>query len=261
MKNAGRWTPEGPLPVLVALAALALAFGLRYALHEILGEYESFSFFYVAALLVCAYGGIWPSLLVVGGGLILGIYFFVPPFGAFGPITELDLVRVSTSLISMLTSVILIEWLQRTRYRAKILILGEKFRSKRLEETIARMERAEREARHSEQKLETIVATVPEILYVRRLDGKFEYVSGQFYELTGLPAGSLEEGGWIKAMHPEDAERITALTNKVAETGADEAGSFRLKLADGSYRHFDGHCHCTRDRHGKIIKWVGRASD
>src|SRR5258708_23234360 len=83
MKNAGKWVREGWSPMLVALGALAVAFALRYSLHQWLGEHSRFLFFTAAAILVCAYAGIWRAFFVAIAGLLLGFYFFVEPYESF----------------------------------------------------------------------------------------------------------------------------------------------------------------------------------
>ena len=90
MKNASRWVPPGPRPYVVAIIALGAAFCIRYALHGVLQENGSFVFFTVAAVVATAYGGIWPGMFVVIAGTLLAVYFFVPPFGAWGPIETRD---------------------------------------------------------------------------------------------------------------------------------------------------------------------------
>jgi hypothetical protein len=74
MKNAGRWVPEGWSPTHVALGALAMALAVRYALQQFLGEHYRFLFFTAAAVLVCAYAGIWRALFVTIAGLMLGFF-------------------------------------------------------------------------------------------------------------------------------------------------------------------------------------------
>jgi len=75
--------------------------------------------------------------------------------------------------------------------------------------------------------------------------------------LTGLPPGSLEAEGWIKAMHPDDVDLMKAIWQRVAETGGPEAAELRFQMSDGSYRLFRGLVQRVDDKHGRIIKWTG----
>src|SRR6185295_20375709 len=56
-----------------------VAFGLRYSLHETLGNRIPFAFFTLATLLAAWYGGLGPGLLAAITGLLLGDFFFLPP--------------------------------------------------------------------------------------------------------------------------------------------------------------------------------------
>lgn len=96
---------------------------------------------------------------------------------------------------------------------------------------------------------------------MRRLDGNFEYVNDEFYELTGLAPGSLEGGDWLQAIHPDDIDGVRAAWNRIIQSGADDASEFRLRMADGSYRRLAGRLTCIEDQRGKIIKWVGALAE
>jgi len=261
MKNAGRWVPEGRQPFLVAIIALAAAFAARYALHSLLEPHFRFVFFTAAAVLVCAYGGIWPASLVALAGLILSFYFFVEPFNSFDMPNSSDIAAMAVYLITTVVILILVEWLQRSKYEVRLYMLESKHQNKKLEELIARMERAETAARHHEQKIHVLAASVPEIWHLSTTDGKFEFVNARLYELTGMPHGSLEGDQWTKAMHPNDAELAAEIARRVEATSGEEETSIRLRTPDGRYESFDAECRCVNEeRHGKIIVWSGAMS-
>ena len=96
---------------------------------------------------------------------------------------------------------------------------------------------------------------------MRRLDGHFEYVNDEFYQLTGLAPGTLEGRGWLQVIHPDDAKDVQASWGRITATGGECPSGFRLRMADGSYRHFAGRLSCIEDKRGKIIKWAGIGSE
>src|SRR6266853_6316194 len=156
MKNAGRWVPEGWSPMLVALGALAVAFALRYTLHQWLGEHSRFLFFTAAAILVCAYAGIWRALFVAIAGLLLGFYFFVQPYESFSEPDAEDFGAIVVYLLTTLVMLFLVEWLQRSKYEAHILMLETKYRNKRLEEVLASLSEARNSASTNAERVDML---------------------------------------------------------------------------------------------------------
>jgi PAS domain S-box-containing protein len=257
MKNAGKWPPEGWSPLLVALGALAMAFAVRYSLHQYLGEHYRFLFFTAAAVLVCAYAGIWRALFVAIAGLLLGFYFFVEPYESFGEPDAEDFGAIVVYLLNTLVMLFLVEWLQRSKYEVRMLMLETKYKNKRLEEILENLARAENSASINAERVGMLAATVPHIWSVRRSGGKPDYFNVKLCEITGMSPGSLEGEGWTKAMHPNDAALVRDLSRHVEKTGARQEVSVRLRLADGAYHNFSVQCSRIEDKHGKVIVWSG----
>jgi PAS domain S-box-containing protein len=256
-KNSGRWAPGGLTSLLVALAALGAALALRYVLHIFLGEHFRFVFFWFAALLVGAYAGIWYGLLVASGGLVMAFYFFVPPYGSFSTLEATDLGSIMVYLLNMSVLLILIEWLQRSKHEARMLMLETKYRNKRLEEILHNLAESKKTVGNHAEKIEMLAATVPHIWSMRRSGGKIEYFSAELYEMTGMPRGTLDGEGWTKAMHPNDAGLVKDISRHVEESGVREEISVRLRLADGKYHSFSVQCSRLEDKHGRVIVWSG----
>ncbi|MGH8634924.1 MAG: DUF4118 domain-containing protein [Burkholderiales bacterium] len=63
----------------VAIAAVAVAFAIRYGIYGTLDNRIPFAFFTSATLIAAWYGGLGPGLLAAAAGLLLGDYFFLPP--------------------------------------------------------------------------------------------------------------------------------------------------------------------------------------
>ena len=63
----------------VAVAAVAVAFAIRYGIYGTLDNRLPFSFFTSATLVAAWYGGLGPGLLAAVAGLLLGDLFFLPP--------------------------------------------------------------------------------------------------------------------------------------------------------------------------------------
>jgi K+-sensing histidine kinase KdpD len=63
----------------VAVAAVAVAFAIRYGIYGTLDNRLPFAFFTSATLIAAWYGGLGPGLLAAAAGLLLGDLFFLPP--------------------------------------------------------------------------------------------------------------------------------------------------------------------------------------
>ncbi len=257
MKNSNRWAPASAWPYAAAVAAVLIAFAIRSMLQPLLGEHYSYSLFTIASIVIAAYGGYAPALLVVVSGWAIGTYFFVPPYGAISDIDVLDVARLGGYLVMNVSIVLLIEWLQRSRYEARIHLQVARQNLDALKRKEAELRQALQLAQRTQQTLQALAAASPAIWHIQRLDSRFEYVNDEFYRLTGLPPGSLEAEGWTKAMHPDDVELMKTIWRRVAETGNREAAELRFQMADGSYRAFQGWVQRVDDKHGHIVKWTG----
>jgi PAS domain-containing protein len=259
--NAGAWAPDGWKPALVAVGALAAALALRAVLHPFMGEHFRFVFFWFAALLVCAYGGIRYGIFVAIAGLVLAFYFFVPPYGSFSGLEATDLASITVYLLNTSALLILIEWLRRSRHETRLLMLETKYRNKRLEEILQNLAESRKVVDNQSEKIQMLAATAPHIWSMRRSGGTIEYFSADLYKMTGAPPGSLDGEGWTKAMHPNDAQLVKDLSRQVEESGVSEEISVRLRLADGEYHRFTAQCSRIEDRHGRVIVWSGPATE
>jgi K+-sensing histidine kinase KdpD len=65
------------------LAAVALALAARWLLDPILADYWPYPTFVLAVIFAAWHGGLRPALVALALGLLLGLYFFVPPRFSF----------------------------------------------------------------------------------------------------------------------------------------------------------------------------------
>jgi K+-sensing histidine kinase KdpD len=100
----------------VAVAAVAIAFAIRYGIYGTLDYRLPFSFFTSATLIAAWYGGLGPGLLAALAGLLLGDLFFLPPRQegeAYG-----EVVRTGIGIYAMnATLIVLLFALLHTRLR------------------------------------------------------------------------------------------------------------------------------------------------
>ncbi len=257
LRNAKRWAAGRGGGYPAAAAALFVATLVRMELHPIFQANSPFVTYLIGAFLIEFYFGLGPSLVVALGGVLIGVFFFVPPFGELLMPELGDLVFVIGYVVVALLGIVLIETLQRSRYELRLLREVAQARLEMLERS--RVERADaiEVARTSDRRYRELAARASAVMYMRRLDGNFEYLNDEFYALTGLDHGALDGETWARAVHPDDLAAQQSQWREVAMTGEEQESSFRIRGADGRYRLFAGSVRCLEDKRGKIIRWSG----
>jgi len=100
----------------VAIAAVAVAFAIRYGIYGTLDNRLPFAFFTSATIIAAWYGGLGPGLLAALAGLLLGDFFFLPRHAAGDAMGEAE--RTAIGIYAMNTSLIVVLfWRLHSRMR------------------------------------------------------------------------------------------------------------------------------------------------
>jgi PAS domain S-box-containing protein len=125
---------------------------------------------------------------------------------------------------------------------------------------------AEETLRDSEERYRILTEVSPQAIWMGDSDSGITYCNQYWFDYSGLTMEQTSGYGWICIIHPDDRvgvarhwhdtsmEAVTNATNYEAEI------RFR-RVSDGSYRWHIVRGLPFRDAAGKIIKWVGIASD
>jgi len=127
-----------------------------------------------------------------------------------------------------------------------------------------RLERAQAEAalRESENRFRLVAEASPQFVWVRNLDGTFEYVNQHWMNYTGLDSsrtGNVEE--LARIVHPEDRTEFFDRWRNSINVGQTFEFEARLLRTDGSFRWFLMRTVPLTDEHGQLKKWYGTATD
>jgi formate hydrogenlyase transcriptional activator len=108
----------------------------------------------------------------------------------------------------------------------------------------------------SEQRLRTILDTIPTQVWSLRTDGTVDYSNQRFHDYTGI-----SRGGAPVAAHPDDAPGAAKFRQEFLS--AAEPGEFevRLRRHDGEYRWFIVRAEPLRDERDKVVQWYGTNTD
>jgi len=103
---------------------------------------------------------------------------------------------------------------------------------------------------------------LPQMVWTAGPDGAVDFCNRFWIEYAGLSREDSLDGGWVKALHPDDLERARQWWDAAVSGGSCHDIRFRiLRASGGDYRWHLGRAKAVRDRVGAILKWIVTATD
>ena len=115
--------------------------------------------------------------------------------------------------------------------------------------------------RESVEHHQAAVALNPQIPWTAGRDGRLETVSPRWLALTGMTPQEALNGGWTRALHPEDVQGAEACWARSRAAGQPLDTEYRLRMRDGGFRWFRSYAAPRRDAAGTILRWYGVVED
>jgi len=115
----------------------------------------------------------------------------------------------------------------------------------------------ERRLEVSEARIRQLLASLPQIVWLAQVNGAVTEFNQRWYEYTGLTA--VESLGWefLKALHPEDRDRIIASYPLALKKPQSYELECRIRGVDRTYRWFRGQNTPVMGVDGQVLEWVG----
>ena len=130
-----------------------------------------------------------------------------------------------------------------------------------LERSRVALKNAVVEIRNSENKLRTIIDTIPGFVCTLSAAGEVELVNRQVLEYFGKTMEELKNWATSNVVHPDDLPCVVDSWKHSIETGQPYDLELRQRRADGVYRWFQSRALPARDTEGRINGWYMLLTD
>ena len=126
---------------------------------------------------------------------------------------------------------------------------------------ISARKEAEEALRVSESRFRLMADAIPHIAWTTDAGGAIDYYNQRWYDYSGLDFDRTRDWGWQAVIHPDDLAHAGSVWLAALASGGVSEVEYRLRRADGSYRWHLGRTEPVRDAAGRVIQWVGTATD
>ncbi|HEV7731039.1 MAG TPA: PAS domain-containing protein [Candidatus Binatia bacterium] len=112
-----------------------------------------------------------------------------------------------------------------------------------------------------ESSLQTIVDTLPTLVWYADADGAAEFFNQRWRDYAGLSGEEARGAGWTVALHPDDIARVQDQWSAIVASAQPGELEARLRHRDGTYRWFLFRAVPSFDAQGAVLKWYGTNID
>lgn len=102
---------------------------------------------------------------------------------------------------------------------------------------------------------------VPQIVWSVDANGRHDYVNRRLKEFVGDRINTINADNWTSLIHPEDRERVAAVSQKVFSSTEPYEIEYRLLHHSGEYRWLHLKAAPKLDENGHVVRWYGTSTD
>ena len=106
-----------------------------------------------------------------------------------------------------------------------------------------------------------IAGSIPHILWTASPDGQIQFVNRFGNEYTGWPPDAGYDRDWLSVLHPDDSAQAAAAWHQAIGTATGYSLEYRIRRREGGFRWHLTRVLPVRDAEGRVIMWIGTATD
>ncbi len=126
---------------------------------------------------------------------------------------------------------------------------------------VTRQKEEDRASEERDRRFRLIADASPAVLWISGPEGRAEFFSRAWYEMTGLSEEATLRGSWAQVVHPEDIEASRATYRSAIRDRLPYRHDYRLRSADGGYRWVTEIGRPRFDEHATFLGHVGTVVD
>jgi PAS domain S-box-containing protein len=120
------------------------------------------------------------------------------------------------------------------------------------------LKQTEEKIRESEKRFRVLADALPQMVWMRDVDGAIEFGSRHWTEYSGIEGVS---AAWRAMVHPDEWQPVMRMWEQHANNGDPFRFEVRLKSKTGEFRWHHAVVEPVKDANGKLLKWIGALTD
>lgn len=112
-----------------------------------------------------------------------------------------------------------------------------------------------------EERFRTLLTSVPIGIFVTDPIGRCLFVNEWWCKISGLSPAEAQGEGWIKAIHPEDQERVFLGWNESLRKSTPFKMQYRFITPEGKITWLNGRARAVHDDRGEVTEYIGTIFD
>jgi PAS domain S-box-containing protein len=126
---------------------------------------------------------------------------------------------------------------------------------------VSERRRAERAVEESEARFRSLVEASSQIVWTTDAEGRIVAPAPEWTAITGQTSEEARGLGMLEAVHPDERREVGRLWRDAIATKRPFNATFRLRVAEGTYRWFAARGVPVLNDDGTVREWVGTSSD